>query len=107
VAADGADVAGLVLLGFPLHPAGRPGTERAAHLGRVAAPMLYVQGTRDALADPALLTDVLHELPNATVHWLTDADHGFRVPRRTGRTDEQVRAEVVAATAGWLRDHTD
>jgi predicted alpha/beta-hydrolase family hydrolase len=69
--------------------------------------MLYVQGTRDALADPALLTNVLRDLPTATVHWLADADHGFRVPRRTGRTDEQVRAEVVAATAGWLRDHTD
>ncbi len=102
VAADGAHTAGLVLLGFPLHPAGRPGTDRAAHLGRVTAPMLFVQGTRDALADPALLVGVLRALPRASVHWLPDADHGFRVTRRAGRTNEQIRAEAVAATVAWL-----
>lgn len=104
VAADGADVAGLVLLGFPLHPAGRPGTERAAHLGRIAAPMLFLQGTRDALARQALLDDVLRGLPRATMHWLLDADHGFRVPRRRGRTDDEVRAEIVAVLTAWLRN---
>lgn len=102
VAAEGADVAGLVLLGFPLHAAGRPGVERAAHLSRVAVPMLFVQGTRDALADRALLARVLDGLPRVTVRWLADADHGFHVPKRSGRTDDQVRAEAVTAVGVWL-----
>jgi uncharacterized protein len=102
VAADGAEVAGLVLLGFPLHAAGRPGVERAAHLGRVPVPMLFVQGTRDALADPTLLAGVLRDLPPATVHWLADADHGFHVPKRSGRSDDEVRVEAVAAVTDWL-----
>ena len=102
IAADGAQVAGLVLLGFPLHAAGRPGVERAAHLARVPVPMLFVQGTRDALAGPTLLAGVLDGLPHATVHWLADADHGFHVPKRSGRTDDQVRVEAVAAVTAWL-----
>ncbi len=107
VAADGADVRGLVFFGFPLHAAGRPGTERAAHLSRIAAPMLFVQGTRDALADPALLRDVLRDLPHATLHEVADADHGFRVPRRSGRSEASVRAEVVAAATAWLDNLSD
>jgi hypothetical protein len=102
VAAGRADVAGLVLLGFPLHPAGRPGVERAAHLAHLPVPMLFVQGTRDALAEHALLARVLDGLPHATVHWLADADHGFHVPKRSGRTDDQVRADAVAAVIAWL-----
>jgi predicted alpha/beta-hydrolase family hydrolase len=102
VAAEGTEVAGLVLLGFPLHAAGRPGIERAAHLARIGAPMLFVQGTRDALADRTLLAGVLDGLPRATVRWLADADHGFHVPKRSGRTDDQVRAEAVEAVAAWL-----
>src|SRR5262245_10255139 len=96
VAADGADVRGLVFLAFPLHAAGRPGTERAAHLARIRAPMLFVQGTRDALADPALLHTVLQDMPGVTLHEIADADHSFRVPRRSGRDDASVRAEIVA-----------
>jgi predicted alpha/beta-hydrolase family hydrolase len=103
VAAAGVPVKGLVFLGFPLHPAGRPGVERAAHLPAIAAPMLFVQGTRDALAQPALMARVLAELPRATLHAVDGADHGFHVPRRSGRDDEGVRAEIVAAVAGWLR----
>jgi len=102
VAADGADVRGLVFLSFPLHAAGRPGVERAAHLSRIAVPMLFVQGTKDALADPALLAGVLRDLPGATLHEIQDADHGFRVPRRSGRSEASVRAEVVAAVTAWL-----
>jgi hypothetical protein len=102
VAADGARVAGLVLLGFPLHAAGRPGVERAAHLGSVPVPMLFVQGSRDALADPTLLAGILDGLPHATVHRLADADHGFHVPKRCGRSDDEVRAEAVAAVTAWL-----
>ena len=102
VAADGAAVDGLVLLGFPLHAAGRPGVERAGHLPRITVPMLFVQGTRDALADRTLLTGVLDGVPLATVHWLAEADHGFHVPKRSGRTDDQVRAEAVAEITAWL-----
>jgi predicted alpha/beta-hydrolase family hydrolase len=95
-------VSGLVLLGFPLHAASRPGVERAAHLGRVPVPMLFVQGTRDALADQTLLAGVLDGLPHATVHWLADADHGFHVPKRSGRSDDEVRVGAVAAVTDWL-----
>jgi hypothetical protein len=107
VAAGGAEVRGLVFLGFPLHPAGRPGIERAAHLERIAAPMLFVQGTKDALADPALLAGVLRRLPRATLHELPGADHGFRLPRRSGRDDASVRAEVVATVTAWLDNLAD
>ena len=103
VAAAGAPVKGLVFLAFPLHPAGRPGVERAAHLSAISVPMLFVQGARDALADPALLAGVLGGLPNATLVVVEDADHSFRVPRRTGRSEEAVRAEIVATVASWLK----
>src|SRR5262245_12124750 len=110
VAADGTDVAdvrGLLFLAFPLHPAGRPGTERAAHLARIALPMLFVQGSRDTLAEPALLSTVLRDLPRATPHAFGGADHGFRVPRRSGRDDASVRAEVVEAATAWLDNLPD
>jgi len=107
VAADGADVRGLVFLAFPLHAAGRPGTERAAHLSRIRVPMLFVQGTRDALADRTLLRGVLADLPLATVHEIPDADHSFRVPRRSGRDDDSVRADVVRTITEWLDNLLD
>jgi len=107
VAADGADVRGLVFLAFPLHAAGRPGTERAAHLSRITAPMLFVQGTRDALADRTLLRGVLADLPLATLHEIPDADHSFRVPRRSGRDDASVRGEVNLTITGWLDNLPD
>jgi predicted alpha/beta-hydrolase family hydrolase len=109
VAADGAPVGvrGLVFLGFPLHPAGRPATDRAAHLARIAAPMLFVQGTKDALADATLLAEVLGRLPQAEVHWLAGADHSFRVPRRSGRDDAEVRAEIVGRVTSWLDNLPD
>jgi hypothetical protein len=102
VAAEGARVGGLVFLAFPLHPPGEPGIERAAHLGRIAAPMLFVQGTRDAFARPDLVAAVLRRLPRATLHAIPDADHGFHVPKRSGRTDADVRDEVVQAVVAWL-----
>jgi uncharacterized protein len=102
VAAEGASVDGLVFLAFPLHPPGKPGIERAAHLGRIGAPMLFVQGTRDAFARADLLARVLRGLPRATLHAIPDADHGFRVPKRTGRTEADVRDEAVRAILGWL-----
>jgi predicted alpha/beta-hydrolase family hydrolase len=98
-----AGVRGLVLLGFPLHPAGKPGTTRADHLAQVALPMLFLQGTRDALADAALLRDVLAPLADrATVHWIDQADHAFHVPVRSGRTDAQVLDALVREAAGWI-----
>jgi predicted alpha/beta-hydrolase family hydrolase len=97
-----AGVAGLVFLGFPLHPAGRPGVSRAEHLARVELPMLFLQGTRDTLADLALLRPVLERLgERATLRVIEHADHGFHVPKRSGRTDEQVLDELATAVAEW------
>ena len=97
------EVGGLVFLGFPLHPAGRPGTSRADHLAGVALPMLFLQGTRDTLADLALLEPVLKKLgARATLRVIEDADHGFHVRKKSGRGDEQVLDELAAAAAAWL-----
>jgi uncharacterized protein len=96
-------VRGLVFLGFPLHPAGRAGIERAAHLAGISIPMLFVQGRRDALAEPALLEPVLQQLgARASVHWIEEADHSFHVPARSGRKDADVLRELLAAVAGWM-----
>ena len=97
-----AAVCGLVFLGFPLHPAGRPGIQRAAHLARVQAPMLFLQGTRDALADMELLRPVCATLgPRATLHVVNGADHSFHVLKRSGRTDAEVCTELARAVATW------
>jgi predicted alpha/beta-hydrolase family hydrolase len=96
-------VRGLVFLGFPLHPANRPSDERGRHLFEVRIPMLFLQGTRDALADLALLRPLSWRLgPGATLRPFEDADHSFHVPARTGRTDAQVRGEVLDALAAWI-----
>lgn len=96
-------VRGLVFLGFPLHPAGKPSTDRAAHLDDVHIPMLFVQGTNDALADLGLLRSVVARLGvRATLELLSDADHAFHVAARTGRNDADVRAAAVDAMARWI-----
>ena len=96
-------VAGLVFLGFPLHPAGRPSDERAAHLFAVQIPMLFIQGARDALADLQLLQALVGELGSrATLKLFADADHSFHVPARTGRKDSEIMAELLDALAGWI-----
>src|SRR5687768_14470580 len=98
-----AGVHGLVFLGFPLHPAGKPSNERAKHLSDVSVPMLFLQGTRDELADLSLLEPVCQELgARATLKLFTDADHSFHVPARTGRKDPEVRAELLDAIAQWI-----
>lgn len=97
------DVETVVLLGFPLHPANQPATTRAVHLPQVEAPMLFVQGTRDALADLTLLRPIVASLgPRATIHEIDGADHGFAVLRRTGRTDAEVLEEIARTVADWL-----
>jgi hypothetical protein len=94
---------GLVFLGFPLHPAGKPDTARAAHLREVAQPMLFLQGTRDALADLTLLRPALAELgARAELHIEDDADHAFHVRKRSGRDD----AAVVASLANRIAQFT-
>ncbi len=99
-----ANVRGLVFLGFPLHPAGKPGIERAQHLADIAIPMLFVQGTNDDLASLDLLQPIIGRLaPRATLHVLQDADHSFHVPARSGRKDAQVREEAQQAVASWLQ----
>ena len=96
-------VKGLAFLGFPLHPAGKPSVERAAHLGKVKIPMLFLQGTRDELAQLELLQPIIDGLgARATLKPLQDADHSFHVPARTGRKDAQVRAEMLDALATWV-----
>jgi predicted alpha/beta-hydrolase family hydrolase len=98
-----ANVLGLAFVGFPLHPAGRPGIDRAAHLHRVAIPMLFLQGTRDDLADLDLLRPIVDELPRATLHVVEGADHSFRVLKRSGRTDREVLAELAETFARWAQ----
>jgi predicted alpha/beta-hydrolase family hydrolase len=96
-------VRGLAFMGFPLHPAGRPETTRAAHLMKVTIPMLFVQGTRDELATLSLLEPLIEQLqPRATLHALQDADHSFHVPAKTGRKDPEVRAEALHAMREWI-----
>ena len=96
-------VRGLALVGFPLHPAGRPGTERATHLSAIEIPMLFLQGTRDELATLDLLNPLVHGLgPNATLELFDDADHSFHVRTRSGRNDAEVREAMLDATLAWM-----
>ena len=96
-------VGGLIFFGFPLHPAGKPSDERAKHLADVRIPMLFLQGTRDELADLALLRPVVDALgERATLELFEDADHSFHVPARTGRKDAEVRAQALDALARWI-----
>jgi uncharacterized protein len=96
-------VRGLAFLAFPLHPAERPGTDRATHLQQVQIPMLFIQGTRDALADLNLLRPTVANLgARASLHLLEDADHSFHVPARSGRKDPDVLATALDALCGWL-----
>ncbi len=98
-----AGVRGLGFLGFPLHPAGRPSAERGQHLFEVHVPMLFLQGTRDALATLDQLQPLCEALGRrADLKLFQDADHSFHVPARSGRTDAQVRGDVLDAFAAWI-----
>lgn len=97
------DVRGLVFFGFPLHPAGHPGVDRADHLVKVHLPMLFLQGTRDALAELDLLRPICTQLgARAKLHVVEGADHGFAVLKRSGRTGEQVLTELAWKSAEWM-----
>ena len=98
-----AGVHGLAFLGFPLHPAGKPSSDRARHLADVHIPMLFMQGTRDNLAELSLLEPVVKSLgPSASLHRVEGADHSFHVPARSGRNDREVLDEVLDAFAAWV-----
>jgi uncharacterized protein len=100
-------VHGVVFCGFPLHPAGRPSDERGAHLFAVQIPMLFVQGTRDQLADLQLIQTLVGQLgARATLNLFQDADHSFHVPARTGRKDSEIMAEIADAMAEWIEKTT-
>ena len=95
-------VSGVVFFGFPLHPTGEPSIARAAHLSKVTIPMLFLQGTRDALAELNLLRPLAKGLPLATLKEIDGADHSFHVPARSGRTDADVRAGMVEDFLAWV-----
>ena len=98
-----AGVRGLVFVGFPLHPAGKPGTQRAAHLAAVRLPMLFLQGTRDTLADLASIRSTVSQLgTRAALHVVEGADHSFHVLVRSGRSDAQVLEELADTAAAWM-----
>jgi uncharacterized protein len=103
LAADGFDCDGLLLLAYPLHPAGKPEQRRDAHLPKIGVPVLCLNGTRDALCRHDLMDAVLeHVGPNWTMHWLDGADHSFHVLKSSGRTDAQVLAEIGDASRVWM-----
>lgn len=94
---------GLLFLGFPLHPAGKPGTERASHLERTSVPLRFISGTRDSLATPELMDRTVERLgARAELHRVEAADHGFDVLVRSGRRRPEVMAELATVAAGWI-----
>jgi uncharacterized protein len=101
--ADGAACDGLLLLAYPLHPPGATDKLRADHLSKVTVPVLCFNGTRDAFCERRLMDRVVSALAsNWRMHWIEDADHGFHVLKRSGRTDAQVMAEVAHGAREWL-----
>ncbi len=104
-AVDALDVAGFVFHAFPLHPPGKPGTSRADHLNQVGKPLLFLNGTRDRLADPELLAGVCDRLGSrATLHLVDGGDHSLQVLKRSGRRQEDVDDEVAEAVSEWCRE---
>jgi len=98
------NVRGLVFLGFPLHPPKRPSIERAGHLSKIEVPMLFLQGTRDELADLSLLGPVIDQLgARAQLHTFDGADHSFHVLARSGRNDSDVLTQILDALAAWIQ----
>jgi uncharacterized protein len=100
-------VQGLIFFGFPLHPPKRPSIKRAQHLQLVKQPMLFLQGTRDDLADLTLLRPICESLgPQTTLHIIEGADHSFHVLKRSGRTDAEVLGELSSTVKDWTAAHS-
>ena len=97
--------AGLVFCSFPLHMPGKPDTKRAQHLAAIRLPMLFLSGTRDALAERALLEPLVVSLPSAELHWLATADHGYRVQKRVRGTEESVFDEMARVARSFVDAH--
>jgi predicted alpha/beta-hydrolase family hydrolase len=102
VVAAGAEVDGLALFAYPLHPPGQPEKTRDKHLDAISVPTLFCSGTRDAFASPEELEGAASKVRGSTVHFLEGADHGFAVPKASGRTKEEVFAEAAQTLADWL-----
>jgi hypothetical protein len=99
------DAHGLIFCSFPLHNAGKPAVKRAEHLSGIQAPMLFLSGTRDQLADRALLEQVVTGLPAAELHWLDTADHGYRVLKRSRQSAEDVYDEMARVARAFIDRH--
>jgi hypothetical protein len=103
LAAEGFACDGLLLLAYPLHPAGKPEQLRDAHLPKIDVPVLCLNGTRDALCRRDLMEAVLERVASSwTMHWLDGADHSFHVLKSSGRTDAEVMAEIGHASREWV-----
>ncbi|MBK5269253.1 MAG: dienelactone hydrolase family protein [Acidimicrobiia bacterium] len=102
LAAEGADVEGVVLHSYPLHPAGKPEKLRKDHLPGITVPMLFLVGTRDPLSQMALFDRWVRPLPTTETFEVPDGDHSMRVRKASGRTNEQVQEEIMARLAEWL-----
>ncbi|UCD24444.1 MAG: alpha/beta hydrolase [Gemmatimonadota bacterium] len=99
------ELSGLVFLGYPLHAPKKPDTKRAGHLGQIRIPMLFLQGTRDDLADLTLLKPIVEQLGSkATMHVVDGGNHSFKVLKRTGRTEDDVMVEITDTIVGWSQD---
>ena len=106
VVANDLECAGLVYLGYPLHPPGRPDRIRDDHLYRIERPMLFVEGTRDPFCPIETLQEVRKRIPDSTLVLIDDGDHTFKVRKASGRTTPEVWAEVASAAAGWMLAQT-
>lgn len=103
MAASGCDCDGLLLLAYPLHPPGKPEKLRVAHLGKIRVPVLCINGTRDTFCKPELMEKALESVQTDwTMHWIEGADHSFRVPKSSGRSEADVYAEIGDVSARWL-----
>jgi len=105
LAADGFECDGVLLLAYPLHPAGQPEKLRVAHLASIGVPVLCFNGTRDELCRRELMESAVKGLERWQMHWLEGADHSFRVLKSSGRTDADVLREVAEASRAWLEAH--
>ena len=103
MAADGYPADGLILFAYPLHPSGQPDKLRDEHLPRIICPVLCMNGTKDDLCNRELMDSVVSRLPETfTMHWLEGADHSFHVPKRSGRTEEDVYREIAETSSAWF-----